>query len=96
MEDSVDLDEVARKCPDTFTGADLKHLVDKTSEFCLDMDQVYFEGKADIKPVKMEHFEQSLKEIIEYNSKKSKVSFSVLIFILKWVDLYLLQIKFNI
>lgn len=75
MEDSVDLDEVARKCPDTFTGADLKHLVDKTSEFCLDMDQVYFEGKADIKPVKMEHFEQSLKEIIEYNSKKSKKSY---------------------
>jgi len=78
MEDSVDLTEVARKCPDSFTGADLQHLVDKTAEFCLDeqMDQIDFEGSAsEIKPVRMEHFEKALEEILNYNCEKSKKSY---------------------
>ena len=80
MEDSVDLTEVARKCPDSFTGADLQHLVDKTAEFCLDeqMDQIDFEGSAsEIKPVRMEHFEKALEEILNYNCEKSKVVFQL-------------------
>ena len=83
MEDSVDLTEVARNCPDSFTGADLQHLVDKTAEYCLDeqMDQIDFEGSAsEIKPVRMEHFDKALKEILSYHNEESKVGFRVMMF----------------